>query len=141
MPQVCSETNEKGIIMEATQLTTFDVLLEKLEAAFAQGYLGFLATKRIEERLSQLAECTLTLELDGLRNVALPALGDELHRRLVGYFNFKLDTANAFKAQDRGEDTEFDPDRMEADLDTEHESIETMLVEVRTAFDQLNKAR
>ncbi len=129
--------------MEPTQLTTFDVLLEKLEAAFAQGYLGFLATKRVEERLHLLAECTLTIEVDdakGLRDVTLPVLGEELYSRLVGYFNFKLDTDNAFIAQDRGEETEFDPDRMEADLDTEHESLETLLTEVRTAFDQLNTA-
>ncbi len=124
------------------QVAFADYALERLEVAFAQGNYGYITGQKVHEALGHMKHLDMKVTYEdskGEHEATLHAALTELNNRLVGFFNFQIEANDAMKAHGRGEETEFDPHRMELELDEDRECLGQAFKTLRLAFDQLKE--
>tara|TARA_B100000700_G_scaffold311500_2_gene393760 strand:- start:180173 stop:180586 length:414 start_codon:yes stop_codon:yes gene_type:complete len=124
------------------QLAFADYALERLEVAFAQENYGHITGLKVVEAIGHIKHLDMKVTYEdskGEHDVTLHAALTELNNRLVAFFNFQIEANDAMKAHDRGEETEFDPFRMELELDQDRDCLAEAFDTLRLAFDQLKE--
>lgn len=121
-------------------LAIADKALERLEVAVAQNSLGSYTQKNLDEQFEAISNLTVLVEFeDDSRDFELPFIDalKALNKRIVYHLNHSDLAKEAMTDYDSGRETEFDPFKMEQEVDDEQASLETYASSLRQAYFKL----